>query len=394
MIGAISPGYPQARGVVAPATRDCRSREAGWGQDATLTRPPLWTVRPGDPGLVRRGLRRAHARPGGRLGGRSAPAGTPWSSPRPAPARPWRRSCGRSTGWPPAAARGPAAPLPGPLRLAAQGARGRRGAQPARAAHRHPPRRPPAGAAARRTSRSACAPATPPPTNAAASPHPARHPDHHARVAVPDAHLAGAGVAARGRDGDRRRGARGRRHQARRPPRALAGAARRAPRPARPAHRPVGHRPADRRGGPFLGGSPPGRGRRAADGQARTIEVVGPDRGHDRPRAAPPSRTRGSTAGARAARRSGRRRGAHVDLVAATGPHRVRQLAAAGRAAVRRLNEIAADRADAAEAAQAFDSGRAGRDIAQSAVATGAAAVARAHHGSVSREQRNTSRRR
>ena len=35
-----------------------------------------------------------------------------------------------------------------------------------------------------------------------------RHPDHHPRVAVPDADLPGAGDAARRRDGDRRRGAR------------------------------------------------------------------------------------------------------------------------------------------------------------------------------------------
>ena len=46
----------------------------------------------------------------------------------------------------------------------------------------------------------------------------ARHHDHHAGVAVPDADLAGPRGAARGRDGDPRRGARGRRHQARRPP--------------------------------------------------------------------------------------------------------------------------------------------------------------------------------
>ncbi len=63
--------------------------------------------------------------------------------------------------------------------------------------------------------------------------HAAGHPDHHARVAVPDAHLAGPRGAARRRDGDRRRGARRRRHQARRPPRALARAARRAARRAR-----------------------------------------------------------------------------------------------------------------------------------------------------------------
>ena len=53
----------------------------------------------------------------------------------------------------------------------------------------------------------------------------AGHPDHNARVAVSDAHLAGARVAARRRDADPRRGARGRRHQARRAPGDLASSA-------------------------------------------------------------------------------------------------------------------------------------------------------------------------
>ena len=44
----------------------------------------------------------------------------------------------------------------------------------------------------------------------------ARHPDHDARVALPDAHLAGARHAALGRDADPRRGARSCRHEARR----------------------------------------------------------------------------------------------------------------------------------------------------------------------------------
>ena len=103
--------------------------------------------------------------------------------------------------------------LPGALHLPAQGAGRRRRAQPARAARRHPPRRRPAGPA-RRCPRSASAygPATPPPQERApARPPAARHPDHHARVAVPDADLAGARVAARRRHGHRRRGARGRR---------------------------------------------------------------------------------------------------------------------------------------------------------------------------------------
>ncbi len=54
----------------------------------------------------------------------------------------------------------------------------------------------------------------------------AGHPDHDARVALPAAHLARARDAEDRRDGDPRRGARRRRHEARRPPRALARAAR------------------------------------------------------------------------------------------------------------------------------------------------------------------------
>ena len=68
----------------------------------------------------------------------SPPAATPSSSRPPAAARPCRRSCGRSTGWPrppSPRSRGTAA---GSLRQPAQGARGRRRAQPARAADRHP----------------------------------------------------------------------------------------------------------------------------------------------------------------------------------------------------------------------------------------------------------------
>ena len=55
----------------------------------------------------------------------------------------------------------------------------------------------------------------------------AGHPDHHARVAVPDDHLAGARDPHRGRGGDRRRDPRRRPVQARRPPRAHARAPRR-----------------------------------------------------------------------------------------------------------------------------------------------------------------------
>ena len=52
--------------------------------------------------------------------------------------------------------------------------------------------------------------------------HAAGHPDHHARVAVPAPHVAGARDAARDRDRDPGRGARRRRDEARRAPRALA----------------------------------------------------------------------------------------------------------------------------------------------------------------------------
>ena len=87
--------------------------------------------------------------------------------------------------------------------------------------------------------------------SAGARADPAGHPDHHAGVALPDAHVAGARVAARRRDGHRRRGPRGRRDQARCPPRAVAGAARRAARTQpRAADRPV------RDGAPARGGRP------------------------------------------------------------------------------------------------------------------------------------------
>ena len=164
-----------------------------------------------------------------------------------------------------AAARGQDAALPGALRLAAQGAGRRRRAQPARPADRHPAHR----RAARRRRlpeirvgvRSGDTPAA---DRRKLTTTPARHPDHHARVAVPDAHLPGPRVAARRRDRHRRRGARRRRHQARRPPRALPRAARRAARPARPAHRPVGHGAPARGGRPVPRRARPGRDRGAA----------------------------------------------------------------------------------------------------------------------------------
>ena len=103
---------------------------------------------PATRGVVHGGVQRAHRRPGRRLAGHRARAPTCWSWRRPAPARRWPPSSPPSTGWratpPPAEAE---AALPGALRLAAQGPRGRRGAQSAQPAHR---------ACARRRSGSAC----------------------------------------------------------------------------------------------------------------------------------------------------------------------------------------------------------------------------------------------
>ena len=93
---------------------------------------------------------------------------------------------------------------------------------------------------------------------APADDHAARHPDHHARVAVPDADQPGPRVAARRRDRDRRRGPRRRRHQARRPPRGQPRAARRAARPPGAADRAVARRSARiEEVARFLGGQAP-----------------------------------------------------------------------------------------------------------------------------------------
>ena len=153
----------------------------------------------------------------------------------------------------PAADRGPRPPEkrhPGALRLAAQGARGRRRAQPAGAADRHPADRRAARHAPARPHRRASAPATPRPAERRTL---ARTPPD-ILITTPESLFLMLTSQAREtpaprRDRDRRRGARRRRHQARRPPRrsrlerldALLDAA-------RPADRPVGDRAAARRG--------------------------------------------------------------------------------------------------------------------------------------------------
>ena len=150
--------------------------------------------------------------------------------------------------------------------------------------------------------------------------HPARHPHHDARVALPPAHLAGARDAARRRDGDPRRGARGRGVEARVAPRALAGAPRAARRGAVPARRPLGdaasargdrpvrgrHRARDRarRRGRPQGARPPGRRPRGGHARARLDRPSSPCR---RSRTASRWASASSGRAARSGRRSTRR---------------------------------------------------------------------------------------
>ena len=108
--------------------------------------------------------------------------------------------------------------LPRALHLAAARARRRHREEPARAARRHhargrTPRRPVHTAHGRHADRRHAGQGAP-----AARAHAARHPDHHARVALPDAHVTGARDAAQRRDRDRRRDPRARTDQARRAP--------------------------------------------------------------------------------------------------------------------------------------------------------------------------------
>ena len=138
---------------------------------------------------------------------------------------------GDRPGWPPSRADGEPAHRPR-LRLAAEGAVVRHRPQPAHAAARH--RRRSEGRGAHRRHAAARAPA-----DAARA---ARHPDHDARVAVPDADRPRAGAVRRRALVHRRRDPRGRRDQARRAPGADARAADRGRRARGAADRAVGAR--------------------------------------------------------------------------------------------------------------------------------------------------------
>ncbi len=222
---------------------------------------------PRHPPVVRGGLRSAHRGPGGRLvrgAGRAQ--------------RPRRRAdrVRQDTGRVPlgarparghATARRAQAPLPGPLRLSAQGPRRRRAAQPALAADRHPPGR----AAARRAGSGhhrRDAHRRHPGRRAAPVPaHPAGRAGDHSGVAVPPAHLGRAGVAARGDNRDPRRSARRRRHEAGGAPGGVAGTARGDHRGHPTADRALGDRAPGRRGLDVPVRYAPGRGRAARDPQ-------------------------------------------------------------------------------------------------------------------------------
>ncbi|CAK7280497.1 hypothetical protein SGPA1_11275 [Streptomyces misionensis JCM 4497] len=347
---------------ICAGQHDCQWSGAGWTHGQLSTSGPRRLLSR-DPRLVHGGVLRAHRGPGGRVAGH--PGGLGRAGGR---ADGLRQDAGRVPGRPGPAGLGPAPgrpqeALPGAVRLTAQGARGRRRAQSAQPADRYPPGVRPAGAARardqgrhplrRHPGRRAPRPVHPP----------AGHPDHHPRVALPDAHL-GHPRRAHGRgDRDPGRGARGRGHQARRAPRALPGAPRRTAAEARPADRPVGDRAPGGRGGALPLAAPQGGDRPA--GVRQGVRPLGgrPGRGHGRTGRLP-------------RHRRGRGRRAAVDLAAGRGAdrrpgavaplhHRLRQLPAPGRAAVqpaqrdrvRARDRRAADRAPRAGPAD----GRLGR---------------------------------
>ena len=228
---------------------------------------------------------------------------------------------------------------------------------------------------------------------AAVRPHAARRPDHHARVAVPAAHLGRPRVAARRAHGHRRRGARGGGHQARRAPGAVAGAARR-PARRRPAQR-IGLsatvRPLDEVA-TFLAGArpveivqPP-----AAKTIEVRVEVPVPDLTALDERPAPAASDEevvGSAAGRRSGRRSGRPwSGGCWTWSGSTAPRSCSPTRGGSPSGSRPGSTSSRPRRpDEAVELDAFPA----EAIGQSGIGGGAPpVVAKAHHGSMSREQR------
>ena len=420
--GLIRPHVTQGRNPPG-----CRRQRPRW-RDERRAR----AVRSCHAGLVPRRVRRAPPTRRSARGMRSRTASTRSSSPRPARARRCRRSSGRSTGSstrrmrrPPAAAGkrrrttdAAASPtrilyisplkalgvdvernLRSPLVGIGQSARRLGIAVPERhgrrALGRHDLERP-----------------------AQARHRAARHPHHDARVALPDAHEPGRRDAHERAHRDRRRGARRRGDQARRAPRGEPRAARRARVETSAAAQRIGLsatvRPIDEVAR-FLGGSAPVEIVAPRATKAFDLRVIVPGRRHAQPAAAArhataasPSRssrrptTRTGSPTRRPARRPGGGR-ARVDrddrigVAARRGgdrrPHRaaplddrVLQLAAPRRAAHRPAQR---DLLRAARARPARTPTVPAAMMAQAGATAGADPVlAKAHHGSVSKEQR------
>ena len=335
-------GGPSAAETTATAGQKCQWGEAVWNHGRRVAgnrHRPARRVLAGYAGVVRGCVRGADTGPGGRVAGDRQGRGHAGRRADRFGQDAGRVLVGARQAGGGAAARGPEAAHPGALRLPAQGAGGGHRAEPARSADRDPARRAPArpgragrqGGGAHRRHR--CRGAQ------EAGRQAAGHPHHHPGITFPRAHLAGQGDPARGRDGHRRRGARRRGQQARRPPGAVPRASRRAARGSIP--RPAGGAFRDRaagRGGGHVPRRHP-RGHRGAPAQPQAHRTAGrrPGGGHDRA---------GHDAGPRRRRRRGRARAQALDLAARRGTgarpdraaqvhDRVRELAAAGRAAVR-----------------------------------------------------------
>ncbi len=292
---------------------------------------------PRDPLVVRGGVPGPHRRPGGRLAGDRRGARRPGRR-----ADRLREDAGRLPRRPGpagrhAASRRPGPPLPCAVRLTAEGPGGGRRAQSAQPADRHP-----SGVGAARASRARHPCRGPFRRHSGrraprAGPAPAGHPDHHARVAVPDAHLRRPRGPALSGDGDPGRGPRRGRDEARRSSGALPGAPGRAAGPPGPPHRAVGDGASGGRGGALplaparrargaaalgQGVRPVGRGARAGHGRAGRLTGAGRGRGG--------ARRPGGPALHLAV-------GGGADRRPRPGPplhHRLRQLPAPGRAAV------------------------------------------------------------
>ena len=216
----------------------CQTRAEQW-KSAQLVLHPEPLHRP-DASVVRRRLPRADTRPAGRVESHRRRREHPGHRAHRLGQDPVGVSLGtRFTCRPPRSVQGHARPL----HLPTQSTGGRRRAQPARATGGHHTRL--AGTRDHRTvdhrrralGRHPRRPASTPRQNAT------RHPHHHARVALPDAHLVGTGSAHHGRDGDRRRGTRRRRHQTRHAPGAVARTPRRTARLSGATHRTLGDGP-------------------------------------------------------------------------------------------------------------------------------------------------------